>query len=97
MIPGRTVTTKATEEALFAVQSKDDGCFAHDGYKEGKWCYWSIFLRYMTSKKEVVEVTEIIVGLSNACERKRKMNYKESVIMIYTSGFQTPAFGIGLS
>lgn len=38
-----------------------------------------------------------LVGLSNACERKRKMNYKESVIMIYTSGFQTPAFGIGLS
>lgn len=47
MIPGRTEPTKATEEAVFVVQSRDGGCFAHDGDRVGKWCYWSVFLRYV--------------------------------------------------
>lgn len=41
MILGRSKTGKAIEEAASIFQSKDDGCFAQDGSKAGKWCYWS--------------------------------------------------------
>lgn len=51
------------------------------------------FLRYVM----LVESTELVVGSNIACEGKREMNYKESIIMIYTSGFPIPVFGIELS
>lgn len=36
MVPHRTETSKATEEAVSVVQSRDDACFAQDGSKVGE-------------------------------------------------------------
>lgn len=42
----------------------------------------------------LLESTELVVGSNIACEGKKDVNYKESIIMTYTNGFP---FGIELS